>query len=67
VGAGHLSGPNSIPKLLEKRGYKVEQVRRKAEAPPEGANVGDDDAKGADSKGVDAKAKTENRTLAPSR
>ena len=28
VGAGHLSGPNSIPKLLGKRGYRVEQVRR---------------------------------------
>jgi uncharacterized protein len=29
VGAGHLSGKNSIPNLLAKRGYRVEQVRRK--------------------------------------
>jgi uncharacterized protein YbaP (TraB family) len=33
VGAGHLSGPNSIPRLLQKRGYKVEQVQRKAAEP----------------------------------
>ena len=33
VGAGHLSGPNSIPRLLQKRGYKVEQVQRKAVEP----------------------------------
>jgi hypothetical protein len=55
VGAGHLSGPNSIPRLLQKRGYQVEQVRRKA-AEPEPADAapaegsGRDGAKPADSK-----------------
>jgi uncharacterized protein YbaP (TraB family) len=68
VGAGHLSGPNSIPRLLEKRGYKVEQVRRKAEVPaPEGANLRDDEEKGADVKGADVRAKTDKRKLVPSR
>jgi uncharacterized protein YbaP (TraB family) len=63
VGAGHLSGPNSIPKLLEKRGYKVEQVRRKAEvAPAEDGGKPEVDANDAGEK-----AKTEKRTLAPSR
>ena len=48
VGAGHLSGPNSIPRLLEKRGCKVEQVRRKAaevEANRDDADAPADDAK----------------------
>jgi uncharacterized protein len=43
VGAGHLSGPNSIPRLLEKRGYKVEQVRRKNQAPAEDGGKPSDD------------------------
>ena len=38
VGAGHLSGKNSIPNLLARRGYRVEQVRRHA-APAEAAPI----------------------------
>ena len=34
VGAGHLIGPRGIVKLLEKKGYHLEQVKR-AEAPAE--------------------------------
>jgi uncharacterized protein YbaP (TraB family) len=30
VGAGHLVGPKGIVKLLEAKGYQVEQVRRAA-------------------------------------
>jgi uncharacterized protein YbaP (TraB family) len=26
VGAGHLSGPHSVIDLLQKRGYKIEQL-----------------------------------------
>ena len=58
VGAGHLSGPNSIPRLLEKRGCKVEQVRRKAAG---------DEPEPADAPPADAQPKSKaTRPLVPS-